>query len=74
MFCAFMCKTEVLSEHVGMRVRNLTALFHGFIRPVFAVFHVVTHLAAVDTLAVLTAELPWPVTLCNWWGDNRGHV
>lgn len=71
MFCALMCKPEV---HVGMRACHLTALFHGFIRPVFAVFHVVAHLAAVDTLAVLTAELPWPVTLCNWRGHKRGRV
>lgn len=56
-----------------MRACDLTALFHGFIRPVFAVFHVVTHLAAVDTLAVLAAELPRPVALCNWWAHKRQH-
>lgn len=44
---------------------GLTALLHGLIRPVFAVFHVVTHFVAVDTLPVLTAELPWPITLSN---------
>lgn len=46
---------------------RLTALFHGLIGPVLAVFHVVTHLAAVDTLAVLTAELSRPVALCDCW-------
>ena len=48
----------------------LTTLLHGFIRPVLAVFHVVAHLAAVDTLAVLTAELSRPVALCNCGEDT----
>lgn len=44
---------------------RLTALLHGLIGPVLAVFHIVTHLAAVDTLAVLAAELSRPVALCD---------
>lgn len=43
----------------------LTTILHGFIRPVFAVLHTVTHLAAVDTLSVFTAELSWSFTFCN---------
>lgn len=45
----------------------LTALLHGLVGPVFAVLHVVTHLAAVDALAVLAAELSGAVALCDCW-------
>lgn len=74
-----MCMHEVRSKHAAACAHacvcvcvqgRLTALFHGLIRPVFAVFHVVTHLAAVDTLAVLAAELSRTVALC----DCRRHT
>lgn len=44
---------------------DLTTLLHGFIGQVLAVFHAVAHLAAVDTLPVLAAELSGPITLCD---------
>lgn len=50
----------------------LTALLHGLVRPVLAVFHIVADLAAVDTLPVLTAELSRPVALCNC-GEDTTH-
>lgn len=65
MLRAFMCMHEVRRRPV-CRAR-LTALLHGLIGPVLAVFHIVAHLAAVDTLAVLTAELFRPVALCDCW-------
>lgn len=42
---------------------DLTALLRGLIGPVLAVFHAVAHLAAVDTLPVLAAELFEPLAL-----------
>lgn len=44
---------------------GLTAVLGGFIGPVLAVFHAVAHLAAVDALPVLAAELFEPVALCD---------
>lgn len=45
---------------------DLTALLLGLIGPVLAVLHAVAHLAAVDTLPVLAAELFEPLALCHW--------
>lgn len=52
---------------------SLTALFHWFVRPVLAVLHIVTHLAAVNTLAVLAAELSWSIAFCNCEDAARWH-
>lgn len=69
---AFMRMHEVRWEHVVVvpcavqRAQGrLTALLHGLVGPVLAVFDIVTHLAAVDTLAVLAAEPSRPVALCD---------
>lgn len=43
---------------------DLTTVLHGFIGPVLTVLHIVTHLAAVNALAIFTAELFRPVALC----------
>lgn len=70
-----------MSEYIGVFVCeeeqreriDRTTLLHGFIRPVLAVFYIVTDFAAVNTLPVLTAELSWPVALCNCWEDKTHY-
>lgn len=57
--CVFVCLC-VCKER-----EKLTALLRRLIRPVFAVLHIIAHLAAVDALAVLTPELSWPVAFRN---------
>lgn len=45
--------------------RFLTALLLGFVRPILAVLHIITHLAAVNAFSIPAEELQRSFTLCG---------